>query len=361
MKAFVTGATGFVGGRLAERLRERGDEVTALVRTPGKAERLRGLGCVLAEGDLSSVETLAGAMAGHDAVFHVAADYRIGVPESERAAMWDVNVAGTEHVLDAADRAGVARVVYVSTNSVLGNTRSEVVDETYERPPQPFLSAYDDSKLAAHRAVQKRIARGAPVLVAQPGAVYGRGDHSEMGPLLERAFHGKPVVLALDSVGLNWVHVDDVAEGLLLVHDRGRVGETYILGGELATLRQAIERAYAAGGHRPRIVSLPTALLRLAAPLGPLLRPQRQRVRECLGRRHVLGLRREGAPRARLRPRRARGRAAAHVRLRGLTGSRWAWPRRRRRRLPLRAKVGRRSARRSDSGRSARRGATRRA
>jgi nucleoside-diphosphate-sugar epimerase len=271
MKAFVTGATGFVGGRLAERLRERGDEVTALVRSPGKVVRVRGLGCVPAEGDLSSVETLARGMAGCDAVFHVAADYRIGIPESERAAMWDVNVRGTEHVLDAAERAGVARIVYVSTNSVLGNTRGEVVDESYERPPQPFLSAYDDSKLAAHRAVQERIARGAPVIVAQPGGVYGRGDHSEVGPLLERAFHGKPVVLALDRVGLNWAHVDDVAEGLLLVHDRGRVGETYILGGELGTLRQAVEKAYAAGGHRPRILSLPTALLRLAAPFGPLL------------------------------------------------------------------------------------------
>jgi nucleoside-diphosphate-sugar epimerase len=271
LRAFVTGATGFIGGRLAERLRERGDEVTALVRTPGKAEQLRGLGCALAEGDLSSVETLAGAMAGCDAVFHVAADYRIGVPESERAAMWDANVRGTENVLDAAGRAGVGRIVNVSTNSVVGNTRGEVVDETYERPPQPFLSAYDESKLAAHRAVQERIAGGAPVIVAQPGGVYGRGDHSEMASLLERAFHGKPVVLALDSVGLNWVHVDDVVEGLLLVHDRGRVGETYILGGEIGTLRRAVEQAYAVGGHRPRILSLPTAVLRLAAPLGPLL------------------------------------------------------------------------------------------
>ena len=271
MRAFVTGATGFVGGRLVERLRERGDAVIALVRAPGKAEALRGLECALAEGDLSSVESLAGAMAGCDAVFHVAADYRIGVPESERGAMWDVNVRGTENVLDAAARAGVARIVYVSTNSVVGNTRGDVVDETYERPPQPFISAYDESKLAAHRIVQERVAAGAPVVVAQPGGIYGRGDHSEMASLLERAFHGKPVVLALDSVGLNWVHVDDVADGLLLLHDRGRLGETYILGGELGTLRRAVEQAYAAGGHRPRIVSLPTAALRLAAPLGPLL------------------------------------------------------------------------------------------
>jgi dihydroflavonol-4-reductase len=82
---------------------------------------------------------------------------------------------------------------------------------------------------------------------------------------------GKPVLLALDSVGLNWVHLDDVVAGLLLAHDRGRVGETYILGGEISTFRRSVEQAYTAGGHRSRIVSLPTGLLRLAVPLGPLL------------------------------------------------------------------------------------------
>ena len=269
MRAFVTGGTGFLGGRLLERLRARGDEVVALVRSPGKAGRLAELGCELAESDLASREGLAEAMRGCDAVFHVAADYRIGIRDSERARMFEVNVAGTRNVLDAAT--GVARVVYVSTNSVLGNTRGAVVDETHNRAGGDWLSAYDESKFLAHRLVEERIAAGAPIVIVQPGGIYGPGDHTQMGPLLIRATRGKLVLLPLGSVGLNWAHVDDVAAGVLLAHDRGKVGEAYILGGEIATLRQGVEKAFAAGGHRPRIVPVPTALLRLGVPLGPLL------------------------------------------------------------------------------------------
>lgn len=269
MRAFVTGGTGFLGGRVVRLLRGRGDDVVALVRSPRKARRLRALGCELAEGDLGSRRSLAEGMRGCDAVFHVAADYRVGIPESERASMFEVNVEGTRSVLDAA--AGVARIVHVSTNSVLGNTRGRIVDETYTRPGGPWLSAYDESKLFAHRLVEERIAAGAPIVIVQPGGIYGQGDHTEMGPLLERARRGKLVLLPLGGVGLNWVHVDDAAAGVVLAHDRGAIGETYILGGEIGTLRGAVEQAFAAGGHRPRIVPVPTALLRLAAPLGPLL------------------------------------------------------------------------------------------
>jgi dihydroflavonol-4-reductase len=240
-----------------------------LSRSPGRAARLEELDCEPVEGDLDSTATLSRGLRGCDAVFHVAADYRIGIPESERERMFDANVAGTLNVLNAAE--GIARIVYVSTNSVLGNTGGEVVDETYVRRGHDWLSAYDESKFIAHQRVEARIAQGAPVVIAQPGGIYGPGDHTEVGRLLERAARGKPVVLALASVGLNWVHVDDVVDGLLLAHDRGRVGETYILGGELATLRQAVEKAFEVGGRRPRIVSIPTALLRLAVPFGPLL------------------------------------------------------------------------------------------
>ncbi|MGH3094102.1 MAG: NAD-dependent epimerase/dehydratase family protein, partial [Gaiellaceae bacterium] len=246
MRAFVTGGTGFLGGRLVERLRGRGDEVVALVRSPGKAARLAELGCELAEGDLASRERLAEAARGCDGVFHVAADYRIGIRGSERARMFEVNVAGTRNVLDAA--AGVGRIVYVSTNSIVGNTRGAVVDETYSRAGGDWLSAYDESKFLAHRLVKERIAGGMPIVVVQPGGIYGAGDHTQVGPLLARAHRGKLVLLPLGSVGLNWAHVDDVAAGVLVAHDRGKVGETYILGGEIATLRQGVEEAFAAGG-----------------------------------------------------------------------------------------------------------------
>jgi dihydroflavonol-4-reductase len=271
VRAFVTGATGFVGGRLAARLRERGDEVVALARDPARADRLRQHGCEIAEGDLSSCSALASAMEGCDAVFHVAAIYRNGVPRAKRDELYAANVTGTENVIDAAVDAGVARVVYVSSNVAFGDTRGEVVDETYEPPEGRYVSLYHETKALAHGAARERIAHGAPVVIVQPGGIYGRGDHTQIGGFLERGVRGKRVVLPFGSVGLNWVFVDDVVEGILLAHDRGRVGESYVLGGEIATLRGAVEKAFAAGGRRPRIVPVPTWAVRLATPFGPLL------------------------------------------------------------------------------------------
>ena len=271
MRVFVTGATGFVGAGLAARLRERGDDVVALVRDPGKAGRLRELGYEIVEGDLSSRSALAVAMERSDAVFHVAAIYRNGVPRSKRDELFSTNVTGTENVLDATADAGVARVVYVSSNVVFGDTRGQVVDETYEPPDGHYVSLYHETKALAHRAAKTRIARGGPIVIVQPGGVYGPGDHTGISGMLQRGVRGKFVVLPFGGVGLNWVFLDDVVEGILLAHDHGRLGECYVLGGELGTLRGAVEQAFAVGGHRVRIVPVPTWVVRLATPLGPLL------------------------------------------------------------------------------------------
>lgn len=267
----MTGATGFVGGRLAARLRERGDGVVALVRDPSKAGPLREIGCEIVGGDLSSRRALASAMQRSDAAFHVAGIYRNGVRRSQRDDLYAANVTGTENVLDGAVDAGVARAVYVSSNVAFGDTHGQVVDETYDPPEGPYVSLYHETKALAHRAALERIVRGAPVVVVQPGGIYGRGDHTEISGMLERGVRGKVVVLPFGSVGLNWGFVDDVVEGILLAHDRGRVGESYVLGGEIATLRGAVEQAFAAGGHRPRIVPVPAWVIRLATPLGPFL------------------------------------------------------------------------------------------
>lgn len=265
MRAFVTGATGFLGGRLVARLRARGDDVVALVR------RDAALDAELVRGDVSDRPALAEAMRGCDAVFHCAAQYKVGIPASERPAMFETNVRGTENVVDAAVDAGVPRVVYVSTVNVFGNTRGRVVDETYERPGDDFLSEYDRTKYLAHVAVRERIRAGAPVVIAQPGAVYGPGDHSELGAQLEQARDGKLYAKALADVGVNAVHVDDVADGLLLVHDRGRVGESYVLGGELTRLGEMVDVVARLAGRRPPRLVIPTGLVRLLIPLGPLV------------------------------------------------------------------------------------------
>src|SRR5919112_2373471 len=150
VKVFVTGGTGFIGGHVVRLLRERGDDVVALVRSREKGRELESLGAQLVEGDLSSTDVIRDACEDCDAVIHGAAIYKIGIPKSERETMHDANVRGTERVLDAAWQAGVGRIVYVSTINVFGNTHGEVVDESYEREPGNWLSTYDQSKYEAH-------------------------------------------------------------------------------------------------------------------------------------------------------------------------------------------------------------------
>jgi len=247
MKAFVTGATGFLGGRLTTALRDRGDEVVPLDRSTTS---------------LADPDSLRRALDGCDAVFHLAAVYKVGVPRSQRDAMYETNVAGTRNVLDAA--AGIARVVYVSTVNVFGNTRGVVVDETFERDPaNGFVSAYDWTKYEAHQVAHRRD----NVVIAMPGVIWGPGDHSELGQQLDQARRGKLRFKALAGVGVNAVHVDDVAAGLLLAHDRGRVGESYVLGHEITTLSEMIDRV----APKPVRVTMPTPLLKAAIPFGPLI------------------------------------------------------------------------------------------
>ena len=193
MRAFVTGGGGFIGGELVRQLRARGDEVVAVVRNAGNADRLTELGCTLVEGDLATMpaEALEDAMRGCDAVFHVAGSYRIGIRASEHAAMYAANVVATERVLDAAIAVGVARSVHVSTANIYGDTHRRIVDETYRRPQPPrFLSYYDETKYLAHLAAEERMAAGAPISIALPGQVYGPHDPSQFGATIFQAMAG---------------------------------------------------------------------------------------------------------------------------------------------------------------------------
>src|SRR5207247_961778 len=154
MKVFVTGGTGFIGGHVVRKLRERGDEVVALVRTPGKGAPLAELGCALVSGTLVDREAIRAAMDGCDSAIHGAAVYEVGIPEGEHAAMHEANVVGTENVLGAALDAKLGRVVYISTVGAFGNTGGQVVDESYEHPGTSFTSYYEQTKYAAHRVAR---------------------------------------------------------------------------------------------------------------------------------------------------------------------------------------------------------------
>jgi nucleoside-diphosphate-sugar epimerase len=271
MKAFVTGATGFIGGRVARGLRARGDQVVALVRSREKAGDLAERGCELVEGDLSSEDAIRAGMQGCDAVFHVAAVYKVGIPKSEHDAMYDANVRGTERVLDAAIEAGVTRIVYVSTVGVFGNTHGTVVDESYRRGDDDFLSWYEETKYRAHEVALDRIAKGARIVIVQPGGVYGAGDHSEIGNMIDQTRTGKLRMLMFSKLGFNLVHVDDVAEGILLAHDKGTIGESYVLGGEIATMGKLVEKVAGLSGRKAPKRELPPALMKLAIPIGPVV------------------------------------------------------------------------------------------
>jgi dihydroflavonol-4-reductase len=274
MRAFLTGATGFIGGHLVDRLRRRGDEVVALVRSPERAGALLELGCELVEGELSSEEAIRQGVEGCDSAFHSGAVYKVGIPVAQQAAMYDANVRGTERVLDAAREAGVGRIVYVSTVNVFGNTGGEVVDETYRRnEADGFLSYYDETKYRAHQVARDRIAKGYPIVIVQPGGVYGPGDHSEVGNIIDQTRTGKLRMRTFPELGLNLVHVADVAEGILLAHDRGKVGESYVLGGQITTMGELIDRVAELSGRRPPRLTLPPAVAKLSAPLGPVVGP----------------------------------------------------------------------------------------
>jgi dihydroflavonol-4-reductase len=271
VKVFVTGGTGFIGGRVVARLRERGDEVVALVRSREKGAELERLGCTLVEGDLSSTEAIRAACEDCDAAIHGAAVYKVGIPKSEREPMHDANVRGTERVLDAAWQAGVERIVYVSTVNVFGNTNKEVVDETYEREPGDWLSVYDETKFLAHQEAKERAAKGAPIVIVQPGGVYGPGDHSELGNVIDQTRTGKLKALPFAEMGLNLVHVDDAAAGVLLALDKGQVGESYVLGGQIATMRDLVETTAKIADRKPPKRELPSGVIKFAAPIGPVL------------------------------------------------------------------------------------------
>ena len=275
MKAFVTGATGFVGGHLVNKLVARGDDVVALVRSPHKAGDLTRLGVEIVEGDLDSIDAMRAGMTGCASVFHVAAGYKVGVFEDGCEEMRKANIAGTENVLGAAVAAGVQRIVYVSTIGYYGNTRGQVVDETFVRTDKDWLTCYDETKFRAHEVADRFIAEGAPVLIAQPGGIYGPGDTSDLGLLLDQVRKGRVKLTMMPGVGFNFVHVDDVVEGLLLIHDKGRIGESYNLGGELTTLGKLIERYAVLTGHKPPTRELPLALIKRSITpwryLGPLM------------------------------------------------------------------------------------------
>jgi nucleoside-diphosphate-sugar epimerase len=270
VKVFVTGGTGFIGGELVRQLRRRGDEVACLVRTPAKAAELTELGCELVAGDLADAEAIRRGMEGAEAVIHAAAVYEVGIPASEREPMREANVGGTERVLGAAQAAKVPKVVYVSTVGI-GQTHGKTIDESFEAPDGPFTSCYEETKWQAHQVAKRLIGEGLPAVIVQPGGVYCPGDTSAVGQMLDQFLAGKMPLIPFPDLGICLAHVEDTAAGIVLALDDGKPGESYLLSGPATTIRGAIEAVAKVSGKKAPKRAMPTPLLKLMTPIGPLV------------------------------------------------------------------------------------------
>lgn len=257
----LTGATGFVGSAVARALLARGHSLRLLTRAGSPRANIAGLDAQIVTGDLTDPASLARAVAGCRYVFHVAADYRLWVPDP--AAMMRANVDGTRALLLAAQAQGVEKIVYCSSVAALGLTGTGApADETTPVKPEHVVGIYKQSKLAAQRAVLELVAEhGVPAVLVNPSTPVGPRDikPTPTGRTIRDAALGR--MPAYVETGLNIVHVDDVAEGHCLALEHGRVGETYILGGEDMTLAEVFATVAACAGRPAPRVKLPLAPL----------------------------------------------------------------------------------------------------
>ena len=240
MKALVTGATGFIGGNLVRELVKDGWSVLALVRPQSNTTALDGVEVESVSGDLLDEEFLSRAVLGCDSVFHAAALYRLWTPDS--GAYHRVNVIGTRNVMEAALRAGVQKVVYTSTASVFGHwSGGSIPTEASAIALNDMVDGYHRSKYLAETEVLSYCSKGLPVVIVNPTAPVGSWDvkPTPTGKIVLDFLRGK--IPAYLNTGLNLVHVRDVARGHIQAHERGRVGERYILGNRNATLKELFQ------------------------------------------------------------------------------------------------------------------------
>jgi dihydroflavonol-4-reductase len=252
----VTGATGFVGSAVARALAEAGYNVRVLVRPTADRRNLEGLPAERCVGRLEDAESIRAALRGCTALFHVAADYRLWVPDP--APMYSANVDGTRNLMRAAMSAGVRRIVYTSSVATLGLLADGTpADEATPVALSDMIGHYKRSKFLAEQAVGELIAEGLPAVIVNPSTPVGPRDvkPTPTGRILVEAALGR--MPAYVDTGLNLVHVDDVAQGHLLAFAKGKVGERYVLGGDDLSLARLLALIAERVGRKPPTVVLP--------------------------------------------------------------------------------------------------------
>ena len=261
MPTLVTGATGFIGSAVVRQLIKAGHRVRVLVRSDSNYTNLTDLPVEISTGDLTDPASLKYALTNCNALFHVAADYRLWTPNPDR--MYAANVQGTLNLMLAAVAAGVKRIVYTSSVAVLkisGQSLSEtyLVDESADAELHDMIGHYKRSKWLAETQVKQLIAeQKLSAIIVNPSTPIGPRDikPTPTGRIIVDAANGR--MPAYVATGLNWVHVDDVAYGHLLAYEKGRIGERYILGGRNMTLKEILYKIAALTDQSPPLFKLP--------------------------------------------------------------------------------------------------------
>ena len=256
MKALVTGATGFVGSHVARVLAEKGAELRVLVRSSSNLKNIEGLKAERVVGDLRDADSLEKAMSGCDAVFHVAADYRLWVDDPEQ--MYKANVEGTRALLKAAKESGVRRVVYTSSVATMGFiSNGHLADENSPVSLQNMIGPYKRSKFMAEQLAMEAGRKEMDVVTVNPTTPVG--DHDIKPTPTGRIvvdFLKKKFPAYVDT-GLNLVDVDECARGHVEAFEKGQSGERYILGGENLTLKQILDKLGAITGLPSPTIKIP--------------------------------------------------------------------------------------------------------
>jgi nucleoside-diphosphate-sugar epimerase len=268
MKYFVTGGTGFIGKKLVNQLVDAGHSVVAIARDPAKAVELRSMGVDLWAGDITDRESMRVPMTGVDGVFHVAAWYKVGVRDKSQA--YSVNVDGTRNVLGLMKELSIPKGVYTSTLAVFSDTHGRLADESY-RFSGEHLSVYDRTKSIAHYHVAEPMIReGLPLVIVQPGKVYGPGDTSSLRETFVR-FYRHQLPMLPSGTEFSWAHVDDVARAHVLAMEKGTPGQTYIIAGPRHSIIEAMEIVSRISGiPAPRIHVSPRVMKAIAGTMGLL-------------------------------------------------------------------------------------------
>jgi dihydroflavonol-4-reductase len=256
---YITGATGFIGSRVARGLIARGEPIRCLVRSEARGAELRALGAELIVGDAADRETHERGLHGAAAALHLAAIYDVGIVDGRE--LERVNADGTRALLAAAEHTRTPRVVYVSTTAALGPV-AEAPTEPREAYPGPYPSEYHRTKADAHRSARTAQRAGQPIIIVCPSFAYGPGDQGPAGRFVLDLINCKVPALLSSPAWFSYVFVDDVATGIIAALDRGSMGEVYVLSGDAVSVNDYAEQVAALAHVRPPRLRVPAILAR---------------------------------------------------------------------------------------------------